>query len=603
MDDRRRRDPQGTQTTQTDESRRTFLKGTLATTMAPMVLTPRKSRAADPPVYPPSPPVRAWREELPLKNPLNRPLAALDPAPTEAANTAAGEAGRANHQRFAELAANPRYYELRARERPDWVFNPAYPPQPIWGWQGSDPEVITPGPTFMCRYGRPSIVRIYNELPQDHVGFGSPEIITHLHNAHVPSESDGYPGDFFSPVKAGPTLGFPEGTGGPGTFRDHFYPNVYAGLDQHGGIGDPREALGTLWYHDHTMDFTAPNVLKGLAGFYLLFDQVDSGNERDPNPRALRLPSYPYDYQILVQDKRFDENGILFFDQFNPEGVLGDQVCVNGKIKPVLRVARRKYRLRFLNGGPSRFYRLELTDLNFIRHQFAYIANDGNLLPRTLFDQTGFAIAPAERADIVVDFSRYPLGTELYFVNRQRQTDTRGPNGFIRGERILKLIVDREPPEPDESQLPTRLRPLPRLDPDEIAHAEVHRFEFDRSGGLWTINGQLFDVNNPRVTPGQGVVQIWEFVNANDGWSHPIHIHFEEGRMLSKRIQGVDVRIPPHERGRKDVCVLPPGPDTVVRVLIRFRDFHGKYPMHCHNLIHEDHAMMLRFDVEPNEAT
>ena len=99
-------------------------------------------------------------------------------------------------------------------------------------------------------------------MPQDHTGFGSPEISTHLHNMHTPSESDGFAGDFYSATQAGPTLT------APGSFNDHFYPNVYAGLDEFGGIGDPREALGSLFYHDHTEGVTAPNVLKGLMGRY-----------------------------------------------------------------------------------------------------------------------------------------------------------------------------------------------------------------------------------------------------------------------------------------------------------------------------------------------
>ena len=149
-----------------------------------------------------------------------------------------------------------------------------------------------------------------------------------------------------------------------------------------GGIGDPREALGTLWYHDHTVDFTAPNVYRGLAGFYLIFDDLDSGNETRSEPERAAAAEPPYDYPLIFQDKRFDAAGMLFFDQLNPEGVLGDKIAVNGKIEPVLRVARRKYRFRLLNGGPSRFYEFYLQNAagNAV-YTFTYIANDGNLLP------------------------------------------------------------------------------------------------------------------------------------------------------------------------------------------------------------------------------
>lgn len=583
--------------------RRAFLKGSAASVAAPLVITARRTEAQAGGAFPASPPTTPWVEELPAQIDPLQPSSALTPAPAYYAQSALGECGRADHERYAELCVNPAFYELRARENPSWVFNPAYPPQPVWGfagntqgasWDGNPASLATtaPGPTILARYGQPIVVRIYNELPQNHVGFGSPEISTHLHNAHNPSESDGFPGDFFSPLKSGPTLG------GPGQWRDHFWPNVYAGVDEFGGIGDQREALGTLFYHDHTMDFTAPNVVKGMAGFYLLFDHIDSGNERDPRRSALRLPSHPYDYPLMFSDKRFDANGVLFYDQFDPEGVLGDKVVVNGKIEPVLRVARRKYRLRLLNGGPARFYRLSLADAAGILKPFIYIANDGNLLTAPLPGLTHVDIGPAERADIVFDFAPYPLGTELYIVNRRVQNSTRRYGGVSgAGTQVLKIIVDRDPPEEDLSQVPSRLRGMRPINQDEVANAPVRRFDFDRSKGQWTINGELFDLFRARATLRLGQAEVWEFISNNDGWVHPIHMHMEEGRLLSKRVKGRNVAIPAWERGRKDVFVVPEGPDTMLRVLVRFRDFTGKYPLHCHNLVHEDHAMMLRFDV------
>jgi FtsP/CotA-like multicopper oxidase with cupredoxin domain len=521
---------------------------------------------------------------------------ALDPAPTETANIDAGEAGRAAHQRFAQLGFQLTY-EITALERPDWVFNPAYPPQPIWGFRGNT-EVTTPGPTFFARYGQPILVRIRNQLPQDHQGFGTPEIAIHLHNGHTGSESDGFPGDYYSAVKAGPNLS------AAGEFLDHLYGNIYAGLDEfQNGIGDPREALGSLFYHDHTMDFTAANVYKGLLGFYLLFDDIDSGNERDPNPAALRLPSHPYDYPLAFSDKRFAPDGSLYWDQVNPEGVLGDKITVNGIIEPVLRVAARKYRFRLLNGGPSRFYEFYLVTPRNQEQTFTYIANDGNLLPAPLRNQRGLRLGVAERGDIVVDFSVYPLGTELYLVNRltHRPEDTRQPDDVRRpGVRLLKFIVDRAPPEQDLSQVPDFLRELRPLDPDELAAAPVRRWVFERDSGLWAVNERFFDPDRVNAEVRQGGAEIWEFVNPEDGWDHPIHVHFEEGRIIGKTVLGRAVPVPPHEQGRKDVYVL--GEDMTIRVFLRFRDFLGKYPIHCHNLIHEDHAMMARWDIEEDSS-
>ncbi|UTW07879.1 multicopper oxidase family protein [Pseudomonas benzenivorans] len=593
-------------------SRRLFVQGAALSLAVPLLLNAtsgsgkRRERRDDDEVKlgdepEKSPPTIPWQIELPLAYTPLEPVA-LDPAPMVVANTAAGEAGRDAHQRWDELYERPReyppvHYEMSVEENPSWVFNPAYPPQPIWGFAYGGNAAISPGPTIFGRYGQPTIVRIYNRLPEDHKGFGSPQISTHLHNAHTGSESDGFPGDFYSANKAGPNLS------APGHFKDHFYANIYAGYDeQQNGIGDPQQGLGTLFYHDHTLDFTSPNLVRGLMGFYLLFDDIDSGDERDPNPAALRLPSYPYDYPLAFADRLFDRNGILFYDQVDPDGTLGDKVIVNGYIEPVLRVAARKYRLRLLNGGPSRAYEFYLVDLQDRVQTFTYIANDGNLLPAPLFNQHRVRLSAAERGDIVVDFARYPIGTELYLVNRLKQEKTRRPEDVeAPGVRVLKLIVDRFPPRQDLSRVPAALRELAPLDPEVIANARVRRFEFERTNGMWAINDKFFNPLRSALDVPQEEFEVWDLVNNHGGWSHPIHMHLEEGRTIAKFQDGVEdddeVPVPPHEQGRKDVFVLQP--NSRIKVLVRFRDFRGKYVIHCHNLVHEDHAMMLRFDVVP----
>ena len=386
-----------------------------------------------------------------------------------------------------------------------------------------------------------------------------------------------------------------------GAYKDHHYPNCYAGYDDvryHATDGDPREALGTLWYHDHRIDFTGPNVYRGLTGFYLLFDEIDSGDENDPNPKALRLPSGvgKYDIPLLFQDKQFDSGGNLFFDQFNNKGILGNKFCVNGKVQPYFKVERRKYRFRLLDGGPSRFYEFYLTDRSGINQSFTYISNDGNLLPAPL-TTSKVRLGVAERADIVIDFSKYPVGTELFIVNRLIQTDGRGPEygnrdgaGLLTnpGTQILRFDIARDPATPDRSQVPTTLRELPPLDLSEVVQNRL--FEFDKQNEVWTVNGKTFDVETASAKPKRGTAEIWTLKGKGD-WHHPVHIHFEEGRILSRNGQPP----PPHERGRKDVYVLEPGEE--VRVFLRFREFLGKYMMHCHNLTHEDHAMMIRWDI------
>ncbi|MCY1535532.1 Spore coat protein A [compost metagenome] len=252
-----------------------------------------------------------------------------------------------------------------------------------------------------------------------------------------------------------------------------------------------------------------------------------------------------------------------------------------------------------LNEGPSRFYQFYLVRPNNVIQPFTYIANDGNLLEKPLLNQTNVRLGIAERADIVVDFSKYPVGTELYLVNRltHQPEDTRQPHNVVApGVRVLKIVINREPPTQDLSQVPSLLRPLrPLPTTAELAALPVRQFLFERRQNMWAINGQFMNVNVPRAVIPMGSAEIWELTSIDDGWDHPIHIHFEEGRILSKVINGRNVAVPPHEKGRKDVFVIEGRATT--RVLMRFRDYKGKYVMHCHNLIHEDHSMMLRWDI------
>jgi FtsP/CotA-like multicopper oxidase with cupredoxin domain len=525
---------------------------------------------------PKSPPTTPFVVRLPVYRP-KLPVAALMPPPTRVPT--GEECGRANHQRYADFPAH-KFYQLHVKPT-QHSFHPELPTQLVWGYDG-----MVPGPTFVAHYNEPVLVRIYNELPASHVGFASPEISTHLHNLHCASESDGYPGDYFSPSKAGPTLT------APGKYKDHLYPNCYAGYDQHPETdGDPREALGTLWYHDHRLDFTAQNVYRGLAGFYLLFDEIDSGNERDPNPKALRLPSGvgEYDIPLVIFDKQFDSGGYLAFDQFDSDGMLGDKLVVNGKVQPFFSVERRKYRFRLLNASVSRFFEFYLT-YNNGSQSFTYIANDGNLLPKPLA-MSKIRIAPAERADLVIDFSQYPIGTKLYVVNKLEQVNGRGPTGKILnpGTPILRFDVDAEPAVADVSRVPPQLRELPPINLSEVAAKRT--WSFDRLGGNWAVNDKLFNVEQPAARPKKGTAEIWT-LKGKGSWTHPVHIHFEEGRILSRN----GVPPPPHEQGRKDVYVI--APEEEVRIFLRFRDYAGKYVMHCHNLVHEDHSMMIRFDIE-----
>jgi FtsP/CotA-like multicopper oxidase with cupredoxin domain len=536
---------------------------------------------------PQSPPTTPFQENMPRLT-IAQPVAALNPAPTIAPNTAAGEGRTVAHQAFAQFPPQ-RFYELIQQQGTVSVALPnELPPQTIWGFNG-----ITPGPLFVERYGvlgSPGngsiLVRQRNNLPSNNGGFGLPSVTTHLHNGHTPLESDGFPCFFFA----------------QGQFYDHHYPNVLAGVNStHPGTGDIKEAMSTLWYHDHRIDHTAENTYKGLAGAYILFNEFDTGDENT----GFRLPSFgdgqnpltSFDIYMVFNDKVFDEQtGLLAFDLFNTDGILGDKYLVNGKIQPVLHVSPRRYRFRWLNTGPSRFYQMFVLGPNNTTKSFWQISTDGNLLEKPVqVNSARFAVA--ERVDVIVDFAGQ-AGKTFYLENRLEQDDGRGPTGNVlgagQGTKILKIVVDG-PVVADNSIDPATIpanQPVYFYGfPNTTDTARITRtFRFERGNGQWQVNGKLANCNDIRFAIKRNTVEKWVFQNNSGGWQHPIHMHFEEFQTLT--INGN----PPSgtgliTRGRKDVFRLEHNMEA--KVYFRFRDFIGKFPLHCHNVVHEDHAMMV----------
>ena len=282
--------------------------------------------------------------------------------------------------------------------------------------------------------------------------------------------------------------------------------------------------------------------------------------------------------------------GNLVYNQFDPEGLIGNHFLINGKVQPYFRVEGRKYRFRLLNGSMARYFEMFLTDGQDRNQDFVFIGSDGNLLERPVILKK-ILLGMGERADIIVDFSRYAPGTVLYLVNRIAQDDPRKPreNRLYPGIRMLRIEVGER--TPDNSVIPAFLRPeAPRANP---LGARRRKWMFERNNGQWSINGKFFDPERVDAVVKQGVPEIWELVADSGGWAHPIHIHLEDFRILS-----LNGKAPPPEwSGRKDTVSLLPG--WRAEVLVRFRDFTGKYMMHCHQHAHEDHAMMIRFDVVP----
>jgi FtsP/CotA-like multicopper oxidase with cupredoxin domain len=356
------------------------------------------------------------------------------------------------------------------------------------------------------------------------------------------------------------------------------------------------------------VDFTAQNTYKGLLGFYLLFNDFDTGDEGT----GFHLPSFPqFDVPLVFADKVYDShNGQLAFDLFSLDGILGDKFLVNGKIQPFFQVKPRRYRFRLLDSGPSRFYEFFLTDLNNLsaNNPFFVIANDGNLLPAPVQVQS-VRIGVAERVDIIIDFRPF-AGKTIYLENRLNQlngmgpvnagqcTDSQGnPQPTIlpagQGNRLLQFRVSGTLVN-DGSADPTT-QTFYSLPSTTVTPRITRTFKFDRLNGQWSINGQFMDCQHFRFLVQQNSSEHWILANATGDWTHPIHIHLEEHQILSRN------RVPPTlaiERSRKDVTQLHP--NERVELFFRFRDWLGKYPIHCHNVVHEDHAMMGLWNVQPD---
>ena len=516
-----------------------------------------------------------------------------------------------------------KYFVQRIRENNNFRLcsDTNIPAQKIWGFNlggSASSDVATfPGPTIVSRYQEPWLIRRFNELPtqSQNGGFGVPEMSTHLHNFHSAPESDGGPCRWFF----------------RGQYFDYYFTAQQAGFaSTHQPNGDINESLSTMWYHDHRIDHTAENTYKGLEGFHLIFNQFDTGNETT----GFRLPSYPqFDIPIILNDKLIDpDTGKICFDTFDFKGLIGDIQLANGIIQPYFNVNKRRYRFRVLNGGPSRFYELFLTDplSPSTVIPFWVVGNDGNLLPRPI-QVTSFRLSVAERYDIVIDFNQVKslIGshTAVRLENRLQQRDGQGPdcNVFAGGDPEATYCVEfRIGAAVTDNSLPPANQVFYTL-PTVITPRITRNFLFDRDNGQWVINDRFANCNELRFTVTQNSAENWVLTNPRNDWQHPIHIHLEEHQILSRVVDGgrhssssgsyydssrdcpfggggggistTRPGVPNVEVARKDVTRLQFDEDATL--FFRFRDFQGDWPMHCHNTVHEDHAMMLLFQVQP----
>jgi spore coat protein A, manganese oxidase len=435
----------------------------------------------------------------------------------------------------------------------------------MWGFGNS-----VPGPTIETRSGEPLLVEWANELPRvhflpvDHMVHGAekekPEVraVTHLHGGKAPAKSDGYPEDWYAPGKS----------------ATYYYPNA--------------QDAAMLWYHDHAMGITRLNMYAGLFGNFAVRDSFEDG---------LHLPRGKYEIPLTLFDRYFDAQGQLYYPVSpDPESpwvseVFGDATLVNGKLFPYAEVEPRKYRLRLLNASNARFFNLLFTN----GMEFHQIGTDLGFLPAPVALKN-LQIAPAERADLIVDFAGH-AGENIVL------------NDTVRA--VMQFRVAKRAAEGESGVLPKELRPVPRLaEADAVATRLLTLGEADDKMG----NAMTMLLNNQHwmdpVTekPKLNSTEIWSFANFTDD-SHPIHLHMVRFQILDRcgfeaedyykygKVRYIGKATPPaaNEAGWKDTAQSHPG--AVTRIIVKFEGFTGRYVWHCHILEHEDNEMMRPYEV------
>ncbi|MGA2536074.1 MAG: multicopper oxidase domain-containing protein [Terracidiphilus sp.] len=437
----------------------------------------------------------------------------------------------------------------------------------MWGFEGS-----FPGPTIETQSGDAMIVEWANELPPhhflpiDHSLHGAeetlPEVraVVHLHGGRTPAASDGYPEDWVVPGKS----------------QTCFYPS--------------QQDAALLFYHDHTMGINRLNIYAGLQGFFIV---------RDAQEASLNLPSGKYEVPLMICDRLLRSDGQLDYPvspqhekPWVPE-VFGNAMLVNGKLLPYFEVEPRSYRLRIMNGSNGRFYRVSLAN----KAEFHVIGNDQGLLASPVAVKR-VTLAPAERTDIVVDFTSM-AGTRVRMVNDSFD--------LLEFRVAAKTSDDSKP----SFALPASLRPPMRLDPSVAM--TTRRLTLDEMmSDVQESMGMLLNKTpwHMPVTekPVLGTTEIWELVNLTED-SHPIHLHLVRFQILDRRrfdtfdfqstgkLRFTGPIQPPelHESGWKDTVRADHG--MVTRIIVPFEGFAGRYVWHCHILEHEDNEMMRPYEV------
>jgi spore coat protein A len=427
-------------------------------------------------------------------------------------------------------------------------------------------------------------------------------VMTHLHGGFVAADSDGNP--------AVTPLGFVSGA----TQTVHYTNQL------------PQMPASLLWFHDHGLGSTRLGVVAGLAAAYVLRDEHDTGSE--PNP--IGIPGGAYEIPLVIQDRQFNPDGTIRYPISDFPGApwigeyFGDVMLVNGKVWPFLNVEPRMYRFRVLNGCNAR-----ILNLNLGGAPLWQIGAEGGMWDEPVAVKQ-IVLAPAERADLVIDFSKM-AGRSLTVGNGKPPKPVSSPAPSLPQVMQIQVgtTVSRPGPTTIPASLPGRAASLPAPEPDITRYITLNEIDAETEDWFLDLNGRRFDAavtENPKA----GTIEDWVYINLT-GDTHPMHSHLVTFQVVGRTPfdaqayadaysgpdgvpGGIDptpfITEPeqppePTERGFKDTVKANPGELTRIRAKYELPDGVSApqtYVYHCHIVEHEDNDMMRPYTVEPRPA-
>lgn len=380
------------------------------------------------------------------------------------------------------------------------------------------------GPILRFTKGQQTNIRVNNEL-------GTPTTL-HWHGLLVDGEQDGGPMQGILPNQS---------------WKPSFIVN---------------QPAATLWYHPHFAGSTSDQVYYGLAGLIYIEDEIS---------KELNLPDIYgiNDIPLIIQDRNFNSDGSFNYRTSMMGVIPGEEILINGTMKPYVNIEHEKMRFRILNASNSQNLNLEISD----GMSFVMIASDGGFLSKPISKKQLF-LAPGERAEIIIDFSNMKKESVILFDGNKKILELKVMDNLEKSSDInddLAII----------SEIPIEDNYITRV------------FELESMGINGTINGKYYDMNRIDEEVPLNKTEIWVIRNLGgmmQTGGHPFHVHGTQFQIISR-----DGKAPSlEERGFKDTVYVEVGEEVMIKVVFKHP---GIFMYHCHILEHEDNGMMGQFRV------